>query len=180
MLSRQQRQLIQNKYKHQDRLQSLCGLMLVKHGLHMLGFKNFAISNIDYQPDGKPITTYPVHFNISHSENLVVCVLSKRQAVAIDVEKNRLLSSQLVNRYLKNKSATTSELQAWIAKEAFIKLFDNTSMKDMPHISLTSTSAHLDRLSCYIKYVKLINGYNCAIASQTKARYVHTQKVRLN
>ncbi len=76
------------RYKfEQDAYNFLLGRLLLKKGLNELGMGN-QLDHISYQKDGKPFLE-DVFFNISHSENLVVCVLSKNGAVGIDVEKEK-------------------------------------------------------------------------------------------
>lgn len=81
---------------------------------------------------GKPyIIGYPnFQFNVSHSENLLVVLVSD-QAVGVDVEKIRNPNIQIVNRFftenekdyvLSNPSLTTKRFyEIWTRKEAYIK-----------------------------------------------------------
>ena len=171
------RKRIQKKRNHSDRLQSLSGLLLVQHGMKLLGFNSFSLADISYQKNGKPVSHYPVYFNISHSDKLVACVLSKRQPVSIDVEKNRPLTDKLEQRYLANKPESVTNIQAWVAKESVIKLLDELNMKSLPDILLTESMAQVYNQSCHIKYCRLISGYVCAVSSTEKVRYINKQQV---
>ena len=81
---------------------------------------------------GKPyIIGFPnFHFNVSHSENLLVVLISD-QAVGVDVEKIRNPNIQIVNRFftenekdyvLSDPSLTTKRFyEIWTRKEAYVK-----------------------------------------------------------
>ncbi len=69
----------------QDARNFLFGRLLLKKGLEELGMGN-QLGRITYQKNGKPLLE-DVYFNISHSKNLVVCALSTKGTIGIDVEK---------------------------------------------------------------------------------------------
>lgn len=81
---------------------------------------------------GKPyIIGFPsFHFNVSHSEDLLVALVSD-QAVGVDVEKIRNPNIQIVNRFftenekdyvLSDPSLTTKRFyEIWTRKEAYVK-----------------------------------------------------------
>lgn len=69
----------------QDAYNYVLGRLLLKRGLVARGLGN-KFEHIVYQADGKPIIE-GIHFNISHSYNLVVCALSTEGIIGIDVEK---------------------------------------------------------------------------------------------
>lgn len=68
-----------------DAFNFVVGRLLLKQGLDKLK-AGLQIENISFKPDGKPWLA-GIHFNIAHSENLVVCALSELGAIGIDVEK---------------------------------------------------------------------------------------------
>jgi len=71
----------------QDGYNFVLGRLLLKQGLKDLGLK-LSLDDLQYEQSGKPFLK-DVHFNISHSENLVVCALSAQGRLGIDVEKER-------------------------------------------------------------------------------------------
>lgn len=87
-----------------------------------------------FQANGKPVLRgNPVHFNLSHSQDLAVLAISPNQPVGIDVE---LTTRQVDPLVLAPSCFVTHEVQAlrdqpaqlqrffafWTAKEAFMKL----------------------------------------------------------
>jgi len=76
------------RYKfEQDAYNFVLGRLLLKKGLEELGLGN-QLDHLAFQKDGKPFLE-DVFFNISHSDNLVVCALSIKGAIGIDVEKEK-------------------------------------------------------------------------------------------
>lgn len=76
------------RYKfEQDAYNFVLGKLLLKEGLEKIGVQS-QLSDITYQENEKPLLE-EVHFNISHSKNLVVCAISKDGIVGVDVEQIR-------------------------------------------------------------------------------------------
>lgn len=71
----------------QDAYNYVLGRLLLKRGLIAIGLGS-KFQNISIQEDGKP-TIEGIHFNISHSHNLVVCAISTDGIIGIDVEKEK-------------------------------------------------------------------------------------------
>jgi 4'-phosphopantetheinyl transferase len=83
-------------------------------------------------PWGKPcLKNYPnIHYNISHSADLVACVISDTSTVGIDVEKirefnsyaaNRVCSSEELSRVYSNNDCKREFFRYWTLKESYIK-----------------------------------------------------------
>ena len=71
----------------QDAQLSLLGRVLLVKGLEQMNC-SFNESNLRYTSFNKPfLESNDIHFNISHSEELVICALTKIGAIGIDIEK---------------------------------------------------------------------------------------------
>ena len=88
---------------------------------------------------GRPIITTPfylheLHFNLSHTDGLIVCAISKNKEIGIDAEniRCRIISTAMAKKYLapaefKYVESLVSEqrqrvlLQYWTLKEAYAK-----------------------------------------------------------
>ncbi len=76
------------QYKfEQDAYNFVLGRLLLRKGLKDLGLSN-QIEHIEYQKNSKPFLK-DVFFNISHTDNLVVCAISLEGEIGIDVEKTK-------------------------------------------------------------------------------------------
>lgn len=120
------------KYKN-DYLRSLYGELLVRYEIiKKLSIKNIDISfsNNEY---GKPFlnSKYNFHFNISHSDNWVVCAFSN-EAIGVDIEVIKEGNLDIAKRFftkdeykaLHSKSSSdqnTYFYKLWTLKESYIK-----------------------------------------------------------
>ena len=116
-----------------DKKRTVVGDALARKAIFDLCGENESDVTFFYTDKGKPfIKKEKVYFNLSHSNNLVVCVASDRN-IGVDVEKIKEVSPQMVNRV-----CTESELfsvidnegnidvksffKIWTIKEAYFKL----------------------------------------------------------
>jgi len=84
-------QVVNHRYKRwQDRHTHLFGRLLLLQGLRLLG-DSCQLSSIQYTGHGKPYFDTGPRFNISHSGNCVICVISENMEVGIDTENIREL-----------------------------------------------------------------------------------------
>ncbi|MBF8273300.1 MAG: 4'-phosphopantetheinyl transferase [Magnetococcales bacterium] len=78
------------KFKRwQDRYSALLGKLLLREGLLGFGYSEYLLNQWQVGPHGKPFIAAPVHFSISHTHGLVVCALTNRDEVGIDLEQIR-------------------------------------------------------------------------------------------
>ena len=111
-----------------DAYNFVLGRLLLKKGLEELGMGN-QLEHITYQDNGKPFLKN-VFFNISHSENLVVCVLSTKGEIGIDVEKEKPVNLENFKPWFTIKERTDIKNAPfpirkfywyWTRKESIIK-----------------------------------------------------------
>lgn len=91
---------------------------------------------VSHTDTGKPVVTENVHFNVTHSGDLVLLALSEQRAVGVDVERRRDVArvAALMERWLTDaerhecarltkRGATLSDafLRVWSLKEARLK-----------------------------------------------------------
>ncbi len=78
------------RYKREsDGIDFLVGRLLLKEALEAHGVEE-GIEDIQYNEKGKPFLN-KVFFNISHTEDMIVCAFSKEVEMGIDVEKRKLV-----------------------------------------------------------------------------------------
>lgn len=132
------------KFRHEgSRRLCLAAYLLLKEGLR----KEYGIteaSEFSYLPEGKPILKeHPsVHFNLSHSGDVAVCVLSD-QPVGIDIETPRKISSSLIDYTMNDEERafiaasddiTMAFLTLWTKKEALLKLTGEGIRNDLKNV----------------------------------------------
>lgn len=119
------------KFK-EDALRTMYGELMVRHVLH----KHFSLKNEDIKivrsDNGKPyIKGCPIHFNISHAGEFVVCAFSE-QKVGIDIEKIKDIDLDIAKRFFCQSEYEdllaqnpTNQLNyfysLWTLKESYLK-----------------------------------------------------------
>lgn len=102
---------------------------------HYLGISPRTIG-FDYGDNGKPSVavgdTNPIHFNLSHSADLAVLVVSDRYELGVDIEEIRFLKEDIAKWFFSRREYETLRslpadryldgfYRCWTRKEAFIK-----------------------------------------------------------
>ncbi|MBF0439411.1 MAG: 4'-phosphopantetheinyl transferase superfamily protein [Magnetococcales bacterium] len=78
------------RYKRwQDQQAALLGKLLVRQGLLAENHTEYPLKNWQVTPYGKPRVAEDIYFNISHTQGLVVCAMSRQGEVGIDCEQIR-------------------------------------------------------------------------------------------
>ena len=119
------------KFK-EDALRTLYGELIVRHVLcQQFSFKNEEIEILK-SAEGKPyIKDFPIHFNISHAGDFVVCVFNE-QEVGIDIEQIKDVDLGIAKRFFCQREyedlfaqKITDQLDyfysLWTLKESYMK-----------------------------------------------------------
>jgi 4'-phosphopantetheinyl transferase len=128
---------------------------------------------------GKPVLTEGIHFNVSHSGDLILLAVSEARAVGVDVERRRAVErvNALVERWLNaverrefdnlceaGSSASDAFLRVWSLKEARLKALGvgiaGAATAAMAPVDVRPLDDLLDRLSGQ----HVGNGYVGAVA----------------
>jgi phosphopantetheinyl transferase len=123
---------IERRASAKDRALDLAALRLLELGMHAIDADRFRLSDIDYPAvagvSGKPKwIDGGVDFNISHSEGIVACVVSRDCDVGVDVEPRREIDPRTVRRLLAERTwfardlTPQSALFRWTQIEAILK-----------------------------------------------------------
>lgn len=132
LISEERASKIKNIYHEKDRLRSLYAEILLRYGLQKEGITKDI--SFRYNQNGKPELKYQkdLHFNISHSGNWIVCVISSG-SVGVDVEQiNNSSGMDIAKRFFtpyeyKALLDCPQEIQAesfcklWVLKESYVK-----------------------------------------------------------
>jgi 4'-phosphopantetheinyl transferase len=128
---------------------------------------------------GKPVLTEGIHFNVSHSGDLILLAISDSRAVGVDVERRRDVNrvSAMVGRWLNiderrefdrlcqhGASSSDAFLRIWSLKEARLKAL-GVGISGAATASLTSVDARpLDELLDSLTGKHVGSGYVGAVA----------------
>jgi len=165
------------RYKfEEDAYNFVVGRLLLKKGLEELVMGD-KLQQITYQNSGKPYLD-DVSFNISHSGNKVVCVLSTKGEVGVDIEKIKEVKLEDFEAWFTKMEWTEinnapSPLQKfywyWTRKESIIKALGVT-LCYLHKIEVDATKDHFieSGKKWYLKDLDFGRGYFGALCSEVE------------
>lgn len=119
--------ILKNK-RAEDRARALGASLLLLFALKKEGYKGEKLPDYNYYAKGKPyiLGIESLKFNISHSENIITCVISRRE-VGVDIERDREMTKATIARvFTENERKTivneSDYIRLWTMKEAYAKL----------------------------------------------------------
>lgn len=172
----------------QDQLAGCYGRWLLRKGLNAWGLPANVSDDVwvddfgrPHLPDGRP------DFNISHAGGYVVCALTRRGRVGIDVERVRHLEWEALadsltaveSRYL---ARTDDRLGAffdlWTRKESVIKADGRGLSIPLPSVDVSEPLAFLGLAAYWLHPVDLSPGYRCHLATDRPVDGIRLIRVR--
>lgn len=163
--------------KWQDSQLSLLGRLLLNHGLQRMGIKHEK-KNLNYTLYNKPfLDDITTKFNISHSGEMAVCVLSDQNDVGIDVEIIHNINiqdfeSQMTKKEWQNILLVEDENQAffdyWTQKEAVIKANGKGLSIPLKSFEVTNQRTKINDETFFLKEIFLDEKYKCHLAFKDK------------
>lgn len=135
------------------------------------------LDQISYSETKKPEVAGSVSFNISHSEDLVVCVMGDNWRLGVDVEKLVAVEFTHLNDYMTEaewdqihlaKDPNEAFLNNWTQKEAVIKADGRGLSIPIKEVKIQNSLAIIGPTSWYTLEVNLTKGYACHIASSNR------------
>jgi len=172
----------------QDRHLGLLGKLLLMKGLAAYGLDAKVLERLEYNPQQKPFLPDGPHFNIAHSGQVVVCALSARQELGIDVEQQRPQSLSDFRRVFSadewNDIQLASDPQArffhyWTLKESVIKADGRGMSAPLLDIHISGLQASLSGQQWHLRPLELMPGYSAHLTTNTSKFNVEVQQVPL-
>ena len=170
--------LIIEKYSiEKDRNAKILSKLLLLKGLSDL-FPGEKIDLHFLEKNGKPnYKNLPIHFNSSHSEDLVLVAFSKTQETGIDIEFNKSINTEIYTDFLHvyeekllQKSNNKSSLfySIWTKKEALIKATAIGINADFKTIDCSKSETFFNAEKYFFKEIKLDINYTCFVCNKNK------------
>jgi len=161
-------------YRWQDAQLSLLGRVLLCEGL-----KNFDLTydnlDLDYTEFNKPyFKNSKIKFNISHSGEIVICVLTNDVEIGIDIEimnetnLEDFKSQMTINEWqiiINSEDKTRSFFKYWTEKEAVIKSHGNGLSIPLKSFEVSNDKTEIDNQVFYLKSLPIDENYYCCISS---------------
>ncbi len=168
------------RYKFEaDAYQLVVGRLLLKYGLKEMGMVN-RLAQITYNENDKP-KLENVSFNISHSGDMVVCVLSDDGQIGIDIEQYKQLNLSDFEAFFTpkewgsiNKAPLPLEkfFWYWTRKESIIKSMGvNLSYLHQIEIDASQNYFSNEGQIWFLQDFDVLPGYYGAICSDSKRQW---------
>jgi 4'-phosphopantetheinyl transferase len=174
-----------------DQLLSLAGLQLLKIAIPEFSDQPFSLDQLQFPAQAKPFFAGNIDFNISHSKDIVCCVISSTTKVGIDIELQRAVKDATLNKFLndtpdsrKNNSIENDVYQffnLWTKNEAIIKAANHGSIYNMKDIKPEHNGGYYQNNFWYTYPVNIVSAeenkeYTCHVAC---SEYITPQKIKL-
>jgi len=134
------------------------GFMSIRHLLQQVGY---ADADVYYDEFGKPHLKDGSYISITHSFTFTAVIISKKQPVGIDVEKQRDKIVKIAHKFtpieeyntIANHDALVSKLTiVWGAKESLYKIYGKKKLRFLHHIYIEDFAFSDKKTTGVIKY----------------------------
>ncbi len=182
---------VQHRIVRQKRRQKvhgrLFGYLLLKR---IIDDKRFSVdwANLTYQANGKPSISRLLDFNISHSGQMVICVVSLDLKVGIDVERIRTidvpsygfcLNTPELEQILAQPDSVMEFYRLWTQKEAAVKA-DGIGLKmPMRNIQVDTHSATWDGNQWFLQELQIDKDYVVHLAVNAPMKKCNIRHISL-
>ena len=169
------RQKIRRYRRWQDAHACLLGKLLLIEGLQRFGLDGASlIHQLQYTDFGRPYLPAPVDFNISHSGEYVLCALSNRCRVGVDIEKVQPINlsdfrGQMTEAEWATVTGAANPLRAfyyyWTRKEAAIKAHGHGLSLPLKEVVIGEGEVMMEGRGWPLYEVRLAQEYVCHLVA---------------
>lgn len=167
---------ILNYRRWQDRQSFLLGRLMLAECFKIYGLSSNEINNLQYTNFGKPfLSSNAVFFNISHSGNFVVCAITDKSEVGIDIQLISTITlddfkSQLTekewSKILLSDNKNEAFFDYWTQKEAVIKAHGSGLSLPLKSFDVLDNTTSINGEKYYLKEFYIAKRYKCYIAQK--------------
>jgi 4'-phosphopantetheinyl transferase len=159
----------------QDAQATLLGRILLERGIKEEYGIDQVSDRISYNGFQKPyLVDTEIDFNISHSEEIVICVIAPRKCIGIDIEKIRVIEttdfkSQMSEnewaKVTKSKDRYAAFFSYWTQKEAVIKACGKGLNVPLLSFEILDGRSFVENQYWYIREVEIDENFTCHLAA---------------
>lgn len=179
---------IETQIFEKDKKARLLGKILLREGLKKLGMAPSRLHEIRESKFNRPVITRCIDFNISHSGNLVACVISNESKVGLDVEQFRKLDLEPYrscctqsewSRLRSSSDPCRSFIKMWTIKESISKA-EGLGL----HTPLSSLNSELASIctssgnTWHVKHIFLDAAYACTLSHDATQIHLHIANLK--
>lgn len=169
------------KYKFRNSAESsLLGKIILKYGFRKLEL-NYRLQDLKSDAKERPFIQDDLDFNISHSGNYIICAISQNARVGIDIERHRILKTNIADRYFDfnecheidtDKESSKTFFDLWSLKESAIKC-DGRGVEVLSKTHKQYESENINTVICdgvifHYKQLEIAPFYSCCVCSNVQ------------
>lgn len=167
------------------RRRSLLGSRLLREGLLRLGHPADSLSSLRYTRHGKPTLGLPLHFSLSHCVGRILCALSTRGPIGVDVEPISALTAAGFRSFLSARERAWAGddprrfYTLWTRKEAVVKAAGTLGLAQLRDVRIDRDQATLAGFRWRTAPVPVDHGFSAHVACTHPLAALQVQRVTL-
>ncbi len=170
-----------------DKFLVLSGKLLLRHIMSSRGLQG-VLRDIKKNRHGRPYINEDIDFNISHSGNYSICVVSSIGRVGIDIERKREVNIGNFKKHMtqgqwqdiiSSRDSLTKFFYYWTLKESVLKADGRGITASLSSVITEGGSAVLEGKQWHVKQIPIDPDYECHIASEYPIGDFISQRVEL-
>jgi len=172
----------------QDQHAGLFGKILLSEGLNLYSGSSLSLDDLLYNQFGRPFINSNIDFNISHSGEYVVCAVTDKGRVGIDIEKIREIDLSDFRRYMtddewqKIKEAEQPNekfYEYWTMKESVMKAEGKGLSIPLTDILFDDKKATFHKRIWFLNEIFFESCYKCFLASNSENSDIQIREIKL-
>lgn len=157
---------------------SAAGLALLERAVSEFTDIDFDPEKLTFPENEKPQYPAKLDFNISHSGEMVCCVISETNKVGIDIEIKRQVTPTLMEKILGNQHSSQAFFDIWTRNEAIIKAACHGTVFNMKDISLSDDGGSYQGKFWYCYEITTEPNYTCHLATDAANADIHVHEIK--
>ena len=139
-----------------------------------------------YTPEGRPKIGHDFDFNISHSDEYVVCAFSKDHQVGIDIEKIKPISLAFLKEFFNvdeweniqlSRNSQETFYKLWTQKEATVKADGRGLNIPLKEIIIQHNQGYVEKTKWFLQEIPLHKKYMVYLATNEPIQYYQSVKI---
>lgn len=170
----------------QDRQSVLLGKLLLLKGLKKIGYSNDCLNYVQLDQNRRPYLNNNIDFNVSHSDEYVVCVISKKRRVGIDIEKikplnlngfKNIFSPECWGVIYKSDNIYSCFFRYWTKLESVLKADGRGLLTLSEHFDIRDNIIEFKGNKWFVNSIDVGPEYHCSITTNRNDSEINTSEI---
>lgn len=170
----------------EDQQAGVYGKLLLAEGLRRYGYPPEYLQHLAWDVRERPFLDGKIDFNISHSREYVVCALTSKGKVGIDIEKiepinidnfQTQMTCEQWQSIMESENRLRTFFELWTQKEAVAKVDGRGIAIPLSGIVIKENKACIENAAWEVRKMKIADGYACHIATNEADAKICMEKI---